>query len=185
MIKHYISAQQLLDDSFRLGIKVLESNYRPNFIVGVWRGGAPVAIAVQELLSYFGVKSDHFAIRTKLYTGINEKASKVKVDGLDYLVQHLTVNDRLLLVDDVFDSGQSIKQIIQDLRSDCLENTPEIKVATAYYKPKKNQTSRVPDYYLHEVDDWIVFPHELDGLSLSEILANKPGVDALSTLLEK
>jgi len=49
--KQYISAQQLLDDSFNLAIKVLKSDYRPNFIAGVWRGGAPVGIAVQELLA--------------------------------------------------------------------------------------------------------------------------------------
>ncbi len=185
LYKHYISAQQLLDDSFSLAIKVLESGYKPNFIVGVWRGGAPVAIAVQELLSYFGIESDHIAIRTSLYTGIDKRAAKVKVDGLDYLVKNLTAKDRLLLVDDVFDSGQSINQIIQDLQNECRKNAPEIKVATPYFKPKKNQTLRVPDFYLHETDEWVVFPHELAGLSLSEILENKPEVASLTKLLEK
>jgi hypoxanthine phosphoribosyltransferase len=51
--KIYISAQQLLEDSFSLGKQILESNFRPNFIVGVWRGGTPVGIAVQEMLSFF------------------------------------------------------------------------------------------------------------------------------------
>ncbi len=45
-----------------------------------------------------------------------------------------------------------------------------------------NKTSRVPDYYLHETDNWLVFPHELDGLSIEEIRANKPEV---SDLIEK
>jgi hypothetical protein len=45
MKKHYIKAQQLLDDSFKLAWQVYESGYRPNYIVGVWRGGAPIGIA--------------------------------------------------------------------------------------------------------------------------------------------
>lgn len=167
-----------------MAIKVLEGGYKPNFIVGVWRGGASVAIAIHELFSYFGIESDHIAIRTSLYTGINERAAKVKVDGLDYLVKNLTAKDRLLLVDDVFDSGQSIDQIIQDLQNECRENAPEIKVATPYFKPEKNQTHRAPDFYLHETDEWLVFPHELAGLSVNEILENKPEVASLTKFLE-
>ena len=183
MTKRYISAQQLLDDSFNLAIKVLESGYKPNFIAGVWRGGTPVGIAVQELLSYFDIPSDHIAIRTSLYTGIDERATKVKVHGLNYLVKNLKTEDRLLLVDDVFDSGHSINQIIQDLHDECRKNTPEIKVAMPYFKPGKNQTLRIPDYYLHETEEWLVFPHELEGLSKSEILKHKPGIDSLTKLL--
>lgn len=183
MTKHYISAQQLLDDSFNLAIKVLESGYKPSFIVGVWRGGAPVAIAVQELLSYLGIESEHIAIRTSLYTDIDKRGAKVKLDGLDYLVKNVSVKDRLLLVDDVFDSGLSIKQIVQDLHAGWGQNAVEIKVATPYFKPKNNQTSRVPDFYLYETEDWLVFPHELIGLSKSEILTNKPGLESLAKLL--
>ena len=73
--KQYISAQQLLEDSFRLGARILKSGFRPNFIVGVWRGGSPVGIAVQELLHYFGVDSDHISIRTSSYTGIGERTA--------------------------------------------------------------------------------------------------------------
>jgi len=181
--KRYISAQQLLDDSFNLAIKVLESGYKPNFIAGVWRGGAPVGIAVQELLSYVGIVSDHIAIRTSFYTGIEERASKVRVHDLHYLIENLNAEDRLLLVDDVFDSGRSIDQIIQDLNDECGKNTPEIKVATPYFKPGKNLTKRVPDFHLHETEEWLVFPHELSGLSKKEILESKPGMASLAKLL--
>ena len=72
--KYFISAQQLLDDSFRLGLEILDSDFRPDFIVGVWRGGTPVGIVVQELLDYFGVVSDHIAIRTSSYEGIGKRS---------------------------------------------------------------------------------------------------------------
>ena len=52
--------------------------------------------------------------------------------------------------------------------------TAEIKIATPYFKPTKNKTDRKPDYYLHETDEWLVFPHELDGLTIDEIKKNKP-----------
>ena len=50
-----------------------ESGFRPNYIVGVWRGGAPIGIAVQELLDVLGVKSDHIAIRTSSYESMGKQ----------------------------------------------------------------------------------------------------------------
>jgi len=76
-------------------------------------------------------------------------------------------------VDDVHDTGLSIDQVIQDLKSICKKNTPEIRIATPYYKPGNNKTSRTPDYFLHETEQWLGFPHELEGLTMAEIAANK------------
>ncbi len=174
MTKHYIDASQLLRDSFELALKVYESGFRPDYIVGVWRGGAPVGIAVQELLDVLGVKSDHIAIRTSSYTGIGERDRHVQVHGLNYLIRRLESEHSLLIVDDVHDTGLSIDQTIRDLQAACKKNLPEIRIATPYYKPANNKTDRVPDYYLHETDQWLVFPHELDGLSIEEIANHKP-----------
>jgi uncharacterized protein len=185
MHKHYISAQQLLEDSFRLAWQVYISGYRPTYIAGVWRGGAPVGIAVQELLELLGVETDHIAIRTASYTGIGERSRQVKVSGLPYLIQQLQAADSLLLVDDVHDSGLSIDQVIHDLRQACARDTPEIRIATPYYKPGNNQTDRVPDYYIHETSDWLVFPHELQGLTAAEIRANKPALASIMPELEQ
>jgi hypoxanthine phosphoribosyltransferase len=183
--KTYIDAQQLLTDSFELALQVLESRYVPDYIVGVWRGGAPVGIAVQELLTYCGVQTDHIAIRTSLYTGVNETGASVQVHGLHYLIETVDAEDNVLIVDDVFDSGRSIEQTILDLKTKCRRNTPNFRVATPYYKPGNNKTTRVPDYYLHETDSWLVFPHELDGLSDDEIASDKPGIAAIKDRLLK
>ena len=182
MKKHYIKAQQLLDDSFKLAWKVYESGYRPNYIVGVWRGGAPIGIAVQEFLDVLGVESDHIAIRTSSYTGIGQRSKKVKVHGLSYIIRQLESEDSLLIVDDVHDTGLSIEQAIEDLTNACKKNTPEIRVATPYFKPKNNKTDSVPDYYIHETNEWLVFPHELHGLTADEIRQHKP---ELADLVEK
>ena len=174
MDKLFIKSEDLLKDSFQLAWNVYESGFQPNYIIGVWRGGAPIGIAVQEFLSYLGISSDHVAIRTSYYSGINEKKDSVLVYGLNYVIRKLESEDRLLIVDDVHDTGNSIQQIISDLKSACKKNTPEIRVATPYFKPNKNLTEKIPDYYLHETDKWLVFPHELDGLSIEEIRENKP-----------
>ena len=182
MEKHYIRSEDLIQDSFRLAWQVYEDGYRPNYIIGVWRGGAPIGIAVQEFFSVLGVPSDHIAIRTSHYKGIDDRSTEVQVYGLNYIIKQVESDDSLLIVDDVHDTGISIEKIVSDLQFACKKNTPEIRVATPYFKPSKNKTSRTPDYYLHETDRWLVFPHELDGLSIEEIRANKPEV---SELIEK
>lgn len=176
MKKVFISADQLIEDSFELAINIFESGFRPDFIVGVWRGGAPVGIAVQECLDVLDVKSDHIAIRTSSYTGIGKRNKTVRVHGLTYLIKRLESEHKLLIVDDVHDSGLSIDQTILAIKRACKKNTPEIRVATPYYKPANNQTDRTPDYYIHESTEWLVFPHELEGLSPEELKENRPHI---------
>mgnify|MGYP000126725303 CR=1 FL=1 len=174
--KTYIDANQLLLDSYELGLMLLESGFKPDYIVGVWRGGAPVGIAIQELLKYAGLDSDHIAIRTSHYTGIEQTSESVVVHGLHYLIENVNADDQVLIVDDVFDSGRSIQQVIWDLEKKCRRNTPTFKIATPYYKPANNKTALIPDFYLHESSEWLVFPHELEGLSAAEVMNDKPGL---------
>ena len=49
----------------------------------------------------------------------------------------------------------------------------DTRVATVYYKPEKRKTERVPDFYIHETNEWLVFPHELHGLTMDEIAKSK------------
>ena len=179
MDKLFIQADALLRDSFNLAWQVYESGYRPNYIIGVWRGGAPIGIAVQEFLDVLGVPSDHIAIRTSHYKGMGERDNKVQVYGLNYIIKQVESEDSLLIVDDVHDTGISIQKIILDLQTACKKNTPEIKVATAYFKPKKNKTNSQPDFYIHKTEKWLVFPHELEGLSIQEIIEFKPELGSL------
>ncbi len=175
MDKLFISANGLLGDSMELARRIFRSGFRPTFLVGMWRGGSPIGIAVQEVLEYQGVHTDHIAIRTSSYTGIDNQAKTVRVHALDYLVSRLSAEDEMLLVDDVFDSGRSLEAVIAELRRRCRRNLPEkIRIATVYYKPRRNRSTLVPDYYIHETDSWLVFPHEIQGLTREEILANKP-----------
>lgn len=173
--KTYLDANELLELSFALANQIIESGFVPTHIVGIWRGGSPIGIAVQELLEYRGITTDHIAIRTSSYTGIGQQARQVKVYGLGYLIDTLNAEDRMLVVDDVFDTGKSVEAFLNELQARCRRNTPEtIRIATVFYKPSKNTTDLTPDFYMRETEDWLVFPHEIDGLRPEEIAQHKP-----------
>jgi hypoxanthine phosphoribosyltransferase len=172
--KEFIAPDSLLRDSFALGMQIVRSGFRPSFLVGVWRGGAPIGIAVQEVLEYHGIDCDHLAVRTSSYSGIDEQ-KQVRVHAIDYLVSRLTAADRLLLIDDIFDSGRSLEALLAELARRCKLNMPrDVRIATVYFKPARNRTPLRPDFCVRETDAWLVFPHELKGLTREEILASKP-----------
>jgi len=175
MEKLFISADSLLRDSMELARLIVRSGLRPTFLVAMWRGGAPIGIAVQEVLEYHGIHADHIPIRTSSYTGIDQQSKTVRVHATDYLVSRLEAEDELLIVDDVFDSGRSLEAVMSELKRRCRRNLPsKVKIATVYYKPSRNRSALVPDFYVRATDSWLVFPHEIQGLTREEILANKP-----------
>ena len=74
-------------------------------------------------------------------------------------------------------AGLSIMAVIDALNRQSRRNAPhDIRVATVYFKPGNNRTDRRPDYYIHETDKWLVFPHELKGLTDEEIARHKPDI---------
>jgi hypothetical protein len=181
--KIFISAGQLLADSFLLAERVYTSGYRPDLIVGIWRGGAPVAIAVQEYFDVRGCESRHVPVKTWAYRGIDVRRRDVEVSGLSLVADVVDASSRLLIVDDVFDTGTSIDTLLGKLRFQMDERCPkEIRIACPWYKPARNMTTLHPDYYLHETESWLVFPHELVGLKAEEIAAGKSD---LKVILDK
>ncbi|MDY0297074.1 MAG: phosphoribosyltransferase family protein [Acidobacteriota bacterium] len=184
--KLFVDAGSLLNDSMRLGIQVLKSGFRPSFIVGIWRGGTPVGIAVQELLDFNGIQTDHIAIRTSAYSGIARRNREIRVHGLDYIVDQINAEDGLLIVDDVYDTGLSIQAVKETLQRRCRRNMPQdVRVAVVYFKPENNLTSVQPDFFVHCTDKWLIFPHELDGLTAEEVRRHKPGIAAMLEEIKK
>src|SRR4249920_3431780 len=84
--KIYVTAGSLLQDSFRLAAKIHRSGFVPDFIVGIWRGGTPVGIAIQEYFEFVGLKADHIAVRTSAYVGIGQRSKTIRVHGLHYII---------------------------------------------------------------------------------------------------
>ena len=186
MKKRFIGSQEHLQDSFKLAVKIYESGYRPDYIIGIWRGGTPVGIVVHEFLAYVGVKVDHISVRTSYrgleFYGKGGKKTQTRVHNTRFLVDRVNADDSLLIVDDVYSSGKSVQAVIKRLSAKLRRNMPEdVRIAVPYYKPSHNRTGRVPDYSLYENEDWLVMPHELNGLTAEEIKKHRPGVHELAT----
>ena len=179
--KLYITESDLLHDAYRLGVNIANSGFRPTFIVGLWRGGSVVGIAVQECLQYLGFPTDHIAIRTS-YKGLNtyqqmvdNPQDEIRIHGTQYLLETVNHDDGLLIVDDVFSSGLTASAVLSRLQYRLKDNMPkQVRIATPWYKPKLNRTDIKPDFFIHSTDQWLVMPYELAGLTRDEIAANKP-----------
>jgi hypoxanthine phosphoribosyltransferase len=190
MNKRFIRADDLLRDSFQLAANIHEAGFRPDFLVGLWRGGSAVGIAVQEGLDFFGTPTDHIAIRTS-YSGAHRypemvsQADRIRVHGMQYLLETLCSHHSLLIVDDVYSTGSSVKAVIDQLTQKTRRNLPrDIRIATVWYRPTAS-TLRTPDYYVHETDDWLVLPYELSGQSLDELRENRPELAGIFDRLER
>lgn len=179
MNKRIIAADDLLRDSFQLAADIYRADFRPDFLVGLWRGGSAVGIAVQEGLEYFGVETDHIAVRTS-YAGAESYErmvagnQRIRVHGLEYLLENLSSRHSLLIVDDVLGTGSSVQAVLKALSRKCRRNLPhDIRVATVWFRPSE-KTVRAPDFFVHETADWLVLPYELTGMSVDEIGRLRP-----------
>ena len=190
MNKRFIRADDLLRDSFQLAANIHGAGFEPDFLVGLWRGGSAVGIAVQEGLDYFGTSTDHIAIRTSYsgahrYSEMVSKADQIRVHGLQYLLENLCSHHSMLIVDDVYSTGSSVKAVIDQLAQKTRRNLPaDIRVASVWYRPTP-RTLRTPDYFVHETDDWLVLPYELSGQSLDELRQNRPELAGIFDRLER
>jgi hypoxanthine phosphoribosyltransferase len=189
MNERFIDADVLLRDSFQLAANICKAGFEPDFLVGLWRGGSAVGIAVQEGLDHFGVKTDHIAIRTS-YTGARNysqmvsKADAIRVHGLQYLLENLCSHHSMLIIDDVYSTGSSVNAVINQLKRKTRRNLPhDIRIGTVWYRPSE-KTLRKPDYFVHETSDWLVLPYELSGFSIAELHENKPELSDIMDRLE-
>ena len=169
MNKLFIEADGYVNDCFYLANSVYNSGYIPDVVLGVWRGGSIPAMVIHEYLSYRGINSQSKVMTAKSYIGIGEQSDYIDIDISEKVLKLLREVNNILIVDDVVDSGKTIEEIYKVFDSNNI--SAKIKIATVYYKPMTS--SILPDYYLYESDEWIVFPHELVGLNKEELVNKK------------
>jgi hypoxanthine phosphoribosyltransferase len=162
----HVDPDAFLVDGFKLGRKVYLSGFRPKHAISIWRGGTPVGLGVDAFFRSRGVLINHTTIATDSYVGIAEQA-EVTVKNLEHLVQVICPEDGLLIVDDVYESGNTIKRVVDLLRKMARANAPQnIVVATVHHKPGRQSYDELPLIALKEIetDVWIDYPHELADL---------------------
>jgi len=179
MQKRFIEEQELLEDAYRLAGQIFDSGFRPDFIVGVWRGGSTVGIYVQECLQYLGVETDHIAVRTS-YRGRDDyfrqlqQGNEMRAHGLQYLFENLNADDALLIVDDVYSTGRNVQAIVKRLQQQNKRNmSKDVRIAAPYYRAGAGGDDSPPDYFLQQTADWLVLPYELTGISRAEMGEHK------------
>ncbi|MEI7900802.1 MAG: phosphoribosyltransferase family protein [bacterium] len=170
--KKYIAANDYIRDSFRLARMILDSGWIPEDLIALWRGGAPVGVTVHEFLYYHGLRPRHRVLKCQSYTGIQTRNREVVFENAEDIFRSVVPGSRVLVIDDVFDTGNTARAVFDRLAP----FGAEIKLAAVYWKPNQNQTAFKPDFYLRETDDWIVFPHELDGLTPDEVKLKDPAI---------
>ena len=173
--KTYLSANDYTRDSFRLARMILDSGWLPDDLIALWRGGAPVGVTVHEFLHYHGLRPRHRVLKCQSYTGIQSRSHEVIFENADDIFRSIVPGSRVLIIDDVFDTGNTARAVLAKL-APC---GAEVRFATVYWKPNQNQTTLKPDFYVKLTEEWIVFPHELDGLTPDEVRIKDPEVYAM------
>ena len=169
--KIFISPESFQRDSWRLAAAVVESSWRPDFLVALWRGGAAAGVSVHEFFKASGWDVRHVPLKCSSYTGIGANSGEVVFTLGDETFALFGRGDRVLVVDDVFDTGKTARAV--KARMDAAG--AEMRMACVYWKPSVGADAAGPDYFVRRVGgEWIVFPHEIDGLSKDEISAKDP-----------
>lgn len=160
MDKVKVSATEFYNDSVSLANEILASEYKPDVVFSLWRGGAVPGIVVDEHFTHANYTFKHFPIKTEHYRG-SDRQDNVKLNWLKY--DMFMGAKSVLIIDDIFDSGKSVQKIIDtlDVFSDF---NLEIRVATVYYKIFNNKTHLEPDWYIESFgsNEWLVLPHEIE-----------------------
>lgn len=172
-----LEANEYMADCFRLARKIWDDDYRPDFLVALWRGGAPPGIAIQEYFRYRGHDPYNTAIRTQSMEGIRQ-GDGYDIKGLEHVVDAVSADDRMLIVDDLLDTGRTIYEVTEYLRRRARRNTPEIRVATVYFRPERRRFLVGPDYHLKTTEVRPVFPHRLTEMDLEQLRAQDPELEA-------
>lgn len=180
IVKEFLDYTVVRDNGFALARKIFDSGYVPNIIYTSMRGGAYLGNVISEMFKVLckGDQPLYSTVVAHSYSGVRA-SSKIIMDGWTYPPEKLEKSSKVLLVDDIFDSGETVNFLVQDLVRRGVERK-NIKVVVHDYKRRHNMEKTpdvTPDWWarLHEIysekdDVWIHYmSHELVGLSAHEL----------------
>ncbi len=134
--------------TFKLAQKIIKDNYQADRLVVLAKGGWSWSRAI---IDYLNIPQGS-SLELKFYKNINQKnKSPVIVQSLPISVQ----DERILIFDDVADSGETLKTAKRYLQ---LCGAKEIKTATLFFKP---WSVIQPDFWSAKTTAWVIFPHEI------------------------
>jgi len=207
MKKEFIQFDTVRDNAVKLAHRIYTDGFTPDVIYVSLRGGAYLGNIISEYfkivrkdaLSGGTVRPVYYAaVVARSYTDVG-KSAHVKVDGWTYSPDYLRVGDKVLLVDDIFDSGRTINHLAKIILDKGVPRH-DLKIAVhdyKYFTDLETQLPIQPDYWcvkhdasIHDENSWIHYmSHELMGLKEDELetyyYSRDPGLrEALKIITE-
>jgi len=184
VFKEFLQFDTVRNNALRLAHQIYNEGFIPDVIYVSLRGGVYLGNVISE---YFKIvhKGKHpvyyAAVVAHSYTDVGQ-ADRVHIVGWTYSPEYLRVGDKVLLIDDIFDSGRTINRLAQVILDKGIPRK-DLKIAVHDYKfftDKKEQLPIQPDYWcrrhdqsVNDHDHWIHYmSHELVGLTQEEIDEN-------------
>lgn len=183
MKKEFVQFDEMRNNILKLVHKIHSDGFDPDVIYLSLRGGAYMGNIMSEYFKI--VKKDKrpvlfAAVVARSYTGVREQSSVI-IDGWTYSPEYLRHGDKILFVDDIFDTGRTLNHLVEVILDKGIPRE-DIKVAVYDYKvfPDKEILPIQPDYYCHKHiisengdNPWIHYmSHELVGLTKEEFEEN-------------
>jgi uncharacterized protein len=196
--KEYLPYDVVRNNALKLAARIHDDGFVPDVIYVSLRGGAYLGNVISEYFKLVRRNEQrpvfYAAVVARSYTDIH-KQENVMVDGWTYSPEFLRSGDRILLVDDIFDSGRTINHLVEIILEKGIPRR-DLKIAVHDYKIRSFATEKLPihpDYYCrkhvienHEADQWIHYmSHELVGLTVPEIHARYGDDPQIVKILER
>jgi hypoxanthine phosphoribosyltransferase len=201
MRKDFIPYDTVRNNALKMASQINQDGFIPDVIYVLLRGGVYLGNVISEYFKILQRRQRpvyYAAVVARSYTGVRE-SSEIKVEGWTYSPESLRTGDKILLVDDIFDTGRTINHLANIIMEKGIPRQ-DLKVAVHDYKffyDKGNILPIQPDYWCrkHELsvkdeDLWIHYSsHELIGLSQEELelyyFKDDPGLrETLSIMLK-
>lgn len=138
---------QMGEYTFALAKKIIDSGEKFDRVVALAKGGWTWARA---LVDYLGI-DEISSVRFKSYQGVYEASEPQLIQPLTNPIS----GEKILLFDEVIDSGETAKRALEYLR---IMGAKSLKTAALCYKP---HSKLIPDYFSFSTNAWVVFPHEI------------------------
>lgn len=176
MKKHYYTYDDVHTAAMHIVLKMYEDNWRPDYVVGITRGGLPLALRISNLLN-----CRMETLKVKLRDAKPDEQCETNcwmsedafgyVEGQDYTKSSVFAKKNILVVDDINDTGATFKWIKDDWQSSCLRNNPNWdtvwgqNVRFAVMTENLSSEFGLVSYAWHEVNKsednvWLVYPWE-------------------------
>ncbi len=184
MIKEFLEYKTVRNNALKVAHRIYSDGFIPDVIYSSLRGGAYMANVISE---YFKILSAKEKFHPVLYAGVVARSysdiakhTRVFIDGWTYPPENLRPGDKILLVDDIFDSGRTINCLVETLMDSRGIPREDIKVVVhdyKYFTYYESQLPVQPDYWCRkfeisgpEENRWIHYmSHELVGLTGAEL----------------